>query len=260
MAVLPLIALTREVSASIAACQLTHLERQSIDLERARAQHAEYESALTRLGCEIRRLPGGPNMPDSVFIEDAAIVVDEIAVITHPGAVSRRVETAEVASVLSEYRSLVHVAAPGTIDGGDVLIVGRRVFVGRTRRTNDDGIEQLRRAVAPFGYTVAPRAVRGCLHLKSAATALDETTLLVNRRWVDVDEFTDFDLVDVDVSEPMAANIVRVGDRFVYSAAFPRTLERLIDRGCDVTPLDVSELAKAEGAVTCCSVIFRPHV
>jgi len=245
------------VSPAIVNCQLTHLARAPIDVQRARVQHSDYEQALERLGCTVTRLPGGADLPDSVFIEDIAIVFDEVAIITRPGAVSRRAEIAEVAAAVSRHRPVVHVVAPGTIDGGDVLAVGRSVFVGRTSRTNDAGIEQLRTALAPYAYRVRPATVRGCLHLKSAITALDDRTLLANRRWILEEEFADFDLVDVDTAEPMGANIVRVGPNLLYAAAFPRTLDLLQGRGYAAVTIDVSEIAKAEGAVTCCSLIFQ---
>jgi dimethylargininase len=251
-----LLAITRDVSPAIINCQLTHLAREPINVEKARAQHADYERALERAGCQVKRLSAGADMPDSVFIEDVAVVFDEIAVITRPGAVSRRPETTDVARVLSHQRPIVQIVAPGTLEGGDVLVVGRSVFVGRTSRSNDAGIGQLRAAIASYGYAVVPATVQGCLHLKSAITALDDRTLLANRRWIAEDEFADFELVDVNAAEPMAANIVRVGNELVYAAAFPRTLEQLEKRGYAVATVDVSEIAKAEGAVTCCSLIF----
>ena len=251
-----LTAITRDVSPAIANCQLTHLVREPIDVEKARAQHADYERALGRLGCRVSRLAAGAAMPDSVFIEDVAVVFDEIAVITRPGAASRRPETTDVSRVLSHHRPIVQIVAPGTLDGGDVLVVGRSVFVGQSRRSNDAGMGQLRAAIASYGYSVVPATVRGCLHLKSAITALDGGTLLANRRWIAEDEFARFELVDVDPREPMAANVVRIGDKLLYAAGFPRTLERLEQRGYAVTTVDVSEIAKAEGAVTCCSLIF----
>jgi len=250
------IAITRGVSASIARCELTHLERTPIDLELARAQHLEYERTLGRLGCDVRRLPTSEDWPDGVFVEDAAVVLDEVAVVTRPGAASRRGETAAVADVLSTYRRLAYIVAPGTLDGGDVLTVGRSIFVGLSSRTNSEGIEQMRRAVEPFGYTVSTATVEGCLHLKSAATAVDDATLLVNRRWIVDREFGSLELVDVDPDEPMAANVARVGPNLLYPSAFPRTRERLERRGFAPAIVDVSELAKAEGAVTCCSLIL----
>jgi dimethylargininase len=250
-----LIAITREVSPSIATCELSYLPRQPIDLDRARAQHAEYERALERLGCTVHRLPAGADMPDSVFVEDIAVVVDEIAIVMRPGATSRRAEVPAVAEMLSSCCQLVTLEMPATMDGGDVLVVGRSIFAGRTSRTNDEGIEQLRQAVRPLGYSVTGASVRGCLHLKSAITALDDQTVLINRQWASEEEFAGFELVDVDPSEPAAANVMRVGAHLLCAAAFPRTRARVEQRGYAVTTIDVSELAKAEGAVTCCSLI-----
>jgi dimethylargininase len=240
-------------------CELTHLARQPINVERARAQHADYERALERLGCTVERLPAGSQMPDSVFVEDIAVVFDELAIVTRPGARSRRGEVPGVAEAVAHHRPIVRIAEPGTIDGGDVLVVGRSVFIGRTSRTNQSAIDQMRTLLAPHGYTVRACAVRDCLHLKSAVTALDDHTLLANRRLIDDAEFEEFVIVDVDSSEPMAANIVRVGPRLLGAAAFPETRKILAERGYDVTVVDVSEIAKAEGAVTCCSLIFVNH-
>jgi dimethylargininase len=253
---MPLKALTREVSPAIVRCELTHLARAPIDLENARAQHADYERALKTLGCDVLRLASGPEMPDSVFIEDVAIVLEELAIITRPGAPSRRAECAEVEQALAAYRPLVRIEAPGTVDGGDVLVVGRTVLVGASSRTNRDGIDQLRKHVAKCGYSVRPITVTGCLHLKSAVTGVSDDQLLINRQWVHAEEFGKFEMIDVDPEEAYGANVVRVSDRLLYQNAFPRTRDRLEARGLDVTSVDVSELAKAEGAVTCCSLIF----
>jgi len=251
------VAITRAVSSAIASCELTHLERTSIDLERAREQHRGYEQALIAAGAVVERLESDGEMPDSVFVEDAAIVFDELALITRPGAASRRRETVAVADALAEYRPLAAIEPPATVDGGDVLVVGRDVFVGLSTRTNNAAVEQIRALLAPHGYGVSALAVRGCLHLKSAVTALDDSTLLVNRQWIDGSPFDRFALVDVDPSEPSAANALRLPDRLIFPAAFPRTAERLAARGFRVEPVDASELAKAEGAVSCCSLIVR---
>lgn len=252
-----LIALTREVSPAIVRSELTHMPRVAIDVAVARAQHAEYERALASLGCSVRRLPAGPEMADAVFVEDTAVVFDEIAIITRPGAESRRAEIAQVEETLKHHRLLGHIEAPGTVDGGDVLLAGRAVFVGASSRTNRAGIEQLRRLVEYFGYSLEAVDVRGCLHLKSAVTVLSDGTLLMNREWVRPDAFGALDIVDVHADEPRGANIVRVDDQLLYSAAFPRTRERLEHRGHRVMCVDVSEIAKAEGAMTCCSLIFE---
>lgn len=252
-----LLALTRDVSPALAQCELTHLSRVPIDVGVARAQHAAYERALARLGCTVRRLEAGPDMPDSVFIEDIALVFAELAVATRPGAESRRAETAAVEAALGKHRRLVRIEPPGTLDGGDVLVAGRKVFVGCSSRTNLAAVEQLRTLLAPSGYSVAAVRVTGCLHLKSAVTSLGDGALLVNRAWTPVEPFAGFELVDVHPDEASAANALPVGGGLIFPAAFPRTRERLERRGLEVRTVDASELAKAEGAVTCCSLVFE---
>lgn len=252
-----LMAITREVSASIERCALTHLSREPIDLERARAQHAAYEWALVDAGCTVRRLGTTDALADSVFVEDVAIVCDELAIVTRPGAESRRQETTAVADWLSHVRPVRFVEAPATLDGGDVLMVGRQVFVGLSERTTEDGASQLRHLLAPHGYEVVAVRVDGCLHLKSAVTALSEDTLLINRAWTAAAAFEGFTLIDVDPGEPYAANALGVAGRVLYPASFPRTRGRLEQHGFDVRTLEVGELAKAEGALTCCSLIFN---
>jgi dimethylargininase len=250
------VALTRAVSPAIDRCELTHLRRQPIDLAAARAQHGAYEDRLRDAGCRVVQLASGNDMPDAVFIEDIALVFDELAVVTRPGAESRRCETPAVVDALRAYRELVFIDSPGTMDGGDVLSIGRRVFVGESSRTNAAAIAQLEATLGPRGYSVHPVRVDGCLHLKSAATLVADVVLLVNRAWVKPDSFGPLTVVDVDPAEPAAANALRIGDRVIYPTAFPGTRRRLEARGIRVDAVDVSELAKAEGAVTCCSLIF----
>jgi dimethylargininase len=252
-----LVAIVREVSRSIAQCELTHLDRQPIDLERARRQHEAYRQALLGMGCRVEILGADDSMPDSVFIEDTAIVTDEVAVVTRPGAATRRGETAAVRMALSHYRPLAEVTAPATLDGGDVVVAGRRVLVGQSSRTNAEGVEQLARALAPFGYQTRAVPLTRCLHLKSAVTALDDETLLIDPEWASPLDLPGFEFVEIDPREPGAANIVRVGPTYLFAQAFPRTLERLQRHGLDVTTTPCDELAKAEGAVTCCSLVFQ---
>jgi dimethylargininase len=254
---MPKVALTREVSPALAGCELTHLARVPIDVEAARAQHRAYERALEDAGYRIERLTSGADMPDSVFIEDIAIVLDELAIVARPGAVSRRAEASAVAAALEPYRPLAIIAAPATLDGGDVLTVGKRLFVGVSTRTNAEAARQLRRILGPHGYSVCEVTVAGCLHLKSAVTALDDRTLLVNPDWIPAAAFTGYDLVAVDPDEPSAANALRLDDRIIFPSAFPRTAARLRAHGCRIVTVDASELAKAEGAVTCCSLIVN---
>jgi len=252
-----MIALVREVSPTIALCELTHLAREPLDPARAVAEHHRYVRLLGELGCDLRWVPSAPALPDAVFVEDTAVVVDEIAVITRPGAASRRPETTSMAAALAGYRQLAVIDAPGTLDGGDVLRVGRTLFVGRSARTNDDGIAQLARHLAPYGYRVHAVETRGCLHLKTAVTEVADGTLLLNPGWVDGRVFGDLALVEVDPAEPSAANALRLGGAVVHAAAWSRTRERLERHGVRTIPIDVSELAKAEAGVTCCSVIFE---
>jgi dimethylargininase len=250
-----LIALTRAVSPTLADCELTHLDRTPIDVARAIEQHGQYEATLSALGCTMQRVPAAPDNPDAVFIEDTAVVLDEVAVITRPGAESRRTEVAAVADALAPFRALVRILEPGTLDGGDVMLVGRMLYVGRTLRSNDDGVAQLARAVAPHGYTVVPVEVHGCLHLKSAVTALDDTTVLCNPQWVSPESFAPLRTLTVDPNEPSAANVVRVGSTLLAADAYPHTNALLEAQGYAVVTVPADELAKAEGAVTCCSLL-----
>ena len=250
------VALTRAVPESLARCELTHLERQPIDIARAEAQHDDYEAALRSLGCTVRRAPSAHHLPDSVFVEDIALVLDDIAIITHPGAASRRPEREGIASVLSEYRTLAWIEPPATIDGGDVLRVGKTLYVGLSTRTNDDGARALERIGAPCGYTVKAIQTTKCLHLKSAVTAIDDRRLLCNPAWVDARLFDELDILAVHADEPHAANVLRVGNGMICAAAHQRTNDLLRRHGYQVCAVDVSELAKAEAGVTCCSVII----
>jgi len=251
------IAVTREVSPALGHCELSYVPREAIDVARASAQHRDYLRALEALGCRLLTLPVEPALPDSVFVEDVAIVLDEVAVLTRPGALSRRAEVASVAEVLRRYRPVLAIEAPGTLDGGDVLRVGRALYVGESARSNAEGMAQLREVLAGYGYTVQGVPIRGCLHLKSAVTPLSNDTLLLQPKWVDRDRFADFRVIEIDPAEPHAANVLRIGDALVMPASFPRTRQRLLDAGFHVIAVDVSELQKAEGAVTCCSLVFR---
>jgi len=250
------IALTRAVSPTLAQCALTHLEREPIDIAVAQAQHAQYERCLAELGCTVLRAPAAPDLPDAVFIEDTAIVLDEVAIITRPGAASRQPETAAVAQTLAVYRPLHTLEPPGTLDGGDVLHLGRVLYVGVSSRSNAAGIAQLRAAVTPYGYNVIPVSFTGCLHLKSAVTRVGPETLLGNRAWVAPDVFTGMAWVDVAPAEPHAGNALLLGETVVYPQAYPQTRARLEAQGIPVKTVDVGELAKAEGGVTCCSLLF----
>ena len=252
-----LIALTREISPRLAECELTHLAREPIDVARARDEHAAYEAALREAGAEVRRVEPAPEQPDSVFVEDTAVVLDELAIICRPGAASRRAETAAMSAVLRGLRPVVAILAPGTLDGGDVLRAGRRLFVGRSARTNADGIRQLSAIARSAGYEVVPVSFTGCLHLKTAATLVDDGVALVNPAWVAPSAIAPLETIAVDPGEPFAANALRIGKIVIHPAEFMRTRERLEARGIRVRTVPAGELAKAEGGVTCCSVVVE---
>jgi dimethylargininase len=245
------------VSRALASCELTHVPRSPIDVDLAREQHGRYEACLESLGCTLVRLPESPDEPDSVFVEDAAVVVDEVAVATRSGAASRRGEVEPVAAAHAAHREVVPIEAPGTLEGGDVLRIGKTVWVGLSSRTNREGIAQLRAVLEPHGYRVVSVPVTRCLHLKSAVTQAGEGAVLLHPGWVPAERFASLERIEVDESEPMAANGLLVGGTLLYPRVFPRTAERLAKRGIPILEVDVSELQKAEGAVTCCSIVFE---
>lgn len=252
-----LLACTRAVSPTLADCELTHLGRQPLDVARAVQEHAAYEALLARLGATVQRLPPEPGLPDAVFVEDTATVLDEIAIITRPGAASRRPEIGSTASALAAHRPLAHIQAPGTLDGGDVLVAGRRLYVGLSTRTSRAAVEQLAGTLRPLDYEVIPVAFAGCLHLKSGVTRVADGLLLVNPDWVDPKVFRGHRAVAVDPAEPHAANALALGGAVIHPAHHPRTRARLEAEGLRVEPLAMTELAKAEAGVTCCSLLLR---
>jgi dimethylargininase len=251
------IAITRAVSPNMGDCELEYYQRQPMDIARAEAQHRAYEACLEELGAKVISLKAEPALPDSVFVEDPAVVVDEVAVIARMGAASRRPEAESLAAALAPYRPLRRIEAPGTLEGGDVIRAGRKVFAGLSHRTNVEGIRQLAAHLGPLGYTVIPVSVHGCLHLKSACCWLGDDAMLVNRGWCDTAAFENFRLIDVAPEEPAAGNVLPLGGSVVISAAFPATAGPLAQKGYRVWALDISELAKAEGAITCSSLIFE---
>jgi len=241
----------------MARCELSHIAREPIDLSLAREQHRVYEQTLGELGCEVCSLPEERDLADCVFVEDTAVVVAELALLARSGAVSRRAEVPAVATLLKPHRRLERIVPPGTLDGGDVLVLGRRVFVGSSGRTDRAAFEQLESLLGPLGYEMVAIPVRRCLHLKSAVTRIGENRVLANRDWIDADLFPGIEIVDVHPREAGAANVLIVGDRVICATGFPRTRDRLAEAGVDVREVDLSELAKAEGGVTCCSIVYE---
>jgi dimethylargininase len=251
-----LTAITRAVSPGIVHCELTFVPRQPIDLAKAQSQHRAYQRALEKAGARVISLPAEPALPDSMFVEDPALVLDELAVIFPLGTETRRAEAVSIAQALSKFRKLAHIELPGAAEGGDILRIGRRLFTGLSSRTNGEGIRQLGAILAPYGYEVLGVSVTGCLHLKSAVTYIGRNTLLANRAWFDTKPFSGFEWIDVDPQEPHAANALLLGDTVIFPASFPLTRAHLEARGFEVAPLDISELQKAESGLTCSSLLF----
>ena len=251
-------ALCRAVSPAMLDCELSFIDREPIDLGLANTQHSAYVQALRGLNVDVIELPAEATLPDSVFVEDTVLLFDELAVMTHPGAQSRRGEVASIEVAFSSYREIIaRIFEPGTLDGGDVLQIGKRVFVGLSQRSNQAAIEQLSACLTPFGYQVIAVPMQDCMHLKSSVTALSDDTVLINPDWVDVGYFKDYRQICVANTEPHAANVVRVYGAILMPSNFPETQALIQAAGFVVHTVDVSELQKAEGAVTCCSVLFN---
>lgn len=257
-------ALLRTPASSLAeACALTFIERQPIAMPRILAEHAAYAEVLRRRGLQVTVLPALPAFPDSVFVEDNLVAVDEAVVLTRPGSASRLGEIEAIAAAAADWaqpRPLLRLQAPATLDGGDVLRIGSRLWVGLTTRSNLDAVLQLRTLLQPFGYRVDAVSVPGSLHLKTACTALDEETLLVNPRWIDPAALGRFRLIEVDAGEAFAANVVRCQGWLLANAAFPRTLEKIAlhasRQGIAVETVELSEFGKAEAGLSCLSSLL----
>jgi len=251
-----LTAVTREISPAMNRCELSYLERVEIDIAKAAEQHRQYEACLRAMGAEVISLPAEAELPDSVFVEDPAVVVDEVAVLTRPGAESRRLEGQSLAKTLARFRPLRWMQAPATLEGGDVMRAGKTFYVGASARTNAAGMAQLAEELKPYGYEVKPVEVRGCLHLKSGCCYLGEGTVLANRDWVDTEALAGLRIVEVAPDEPWAANILTIGADALMPAGFPATAEIVERLGWKVRTTDISELRKAEAGVTCSSLLF----
>jgi dimethylargininase len=250
-----MLALVRSVSPQLAQCELSHIAREPIDGARAERQHRTYTEALAALGCTVQWLAPLPQHPDGVFVEDTALVLPEVAVVMRPGVASRRGEVASAAEALAQYRRAIDISAPACLEGGDILTIGRRVFVGASARSNGAGRSQLRRVLEPFGYSVADVPLRGCLHLKSACTFIPPDVVLANRAWVDPAQFGVARVIDV--VEPYGANTLTVAGVTLVSTLYPRTQQLLQEAGVRTQALEVSELHKAEAALTCMSLIVE---
>jgi dimethylargininase len=253
-----LIALTHPPSDALEAGERTFVGRDPIDIAEARRQHDAYVDTLVACGVQhVVRLDVNRDLPDSTFIEDTALVLDEVAIQTSMGAESRRREPAGIAPAVREYREVVPIELPATLEGGDIVVAGRTLLVGLTLRTNEAGVRALERIVALYGYRVIGVRPRGALHLKTACCSVDDQTLLINPAWIDRAELRGFELIPIVATEPFGAEVTRVGPKLVIAAETPRTADILRSRGHDVRLTPLGEFAKAEGGPTCLSLIFR---
>lgn len=250
-------ALVHAVSPHINRCVLTYLDRTPIDVDKARAQHRTYCEFLQQHGVEVVELTGNLELPDSVFIEDTAVIFDEVAVMAQMGLDSRKPEVAAVEKYLRKDRPVVKIEPPAVLEGGDVVQIGNQVFVGHSKRTNDAGIAALQNLLKPYDYEVITVNVSNALHLKTACTAVSNRTLLVNPAWVDIRHFVDFNVITVAEEEPWAANALRVGDTVCLHKGFPQTIQIMRELDFRVAPLDISEFIKAEAGLTCLSLLYE---
>lgn len=247
------IALVRPPTEDLADGIVTHIDRTPVDVDLARRQHDAYCRALRDAGWSPIEVTPAPGCPDAVFIEDAVIVVDGTAIVGRSGAASRRPEVdGALAAVTDLGLPVVRLTEPATLDGGDVLQAGHRIYVGRSGRTNAEGIRQLRAAVEPFGRTVVPVRLRDVLHLKSAITALPDGTFVGLPELFDPGVFPEVR----PVSEEGGAHVVLLGgDEILMASSAPRTAEYFADLGFSVRTVDISEYERLEGCVTCLSVL-----
>jgi len=252
-----LTALTHQPSPALQDCELTFLPHQKIDLALASRQHRDYCTMLKNCGAEIITLHDNLTLPDSVFVEDPVVVFDEIAIMTSMGVASRRRETAAIESFFRSYRQTQRICLPAKLEGGDVLQIGKTVYVGLSSRTNGQGIAALRRIMKPLGYQIIPVTVRGCLHLKTGCTALDTNTILAHPEWLDLSPFQNLEIIRIPVEEPFGANILPIHDTICMNRAFPKTEQLVRDLGYKVISTDISEFVKAEAGLTCMSVLFN---
>jgi dimethylargininase len=251
-----MIALTHVISPNIDQCELSFLERSPINYRRAVEQHEHYCDLLRDCGLEVIELSMNRSFPDSTFIEDTAVVFDELAIMASMGVESRRGEIPGVESVLGYYRDIKHIRLPATLEGGDVLSIENKVFVGISPRTNISGFETIKEILEPFGYQVIPLAVNGCLHLKSACVAVDDETLLVNPRWLDLQPLRDFRIIPVPEDEPAAVNSLWINSTICMHSGHQKTIDLLANLKFSIKVVDISELLKAEAGMTCSSMIF----
>jgi dimethylargininase len=255
---MPLIGITHVPPHTLELGERTYVSRTPIDMPLALRQHAAYCALLRELGADVRTLETNASHADAVFVEDTALVLDEVAIMMMPGAKSRRQEPHGIEREISKYRSIRRIELPATIDGGDIFVVGKRIFVGASQRSNAGGAQELAELVEPFGYSVRRVGLRDCLHLKSASCPLPDGSILANPEWLaDVGEFGGLSVHQIAREEPFAADVATIGETVIMSETNPRTADIVRSLGFQVRATALSEFEKAEGGVTCLSILFH---
>lgn len=252
-----LTAITHIPSPSLNQCELTFLSPQPIDIDKAIIQHKSYCDMLRRCGLNVITLDKNSSLPDSVFVEDTALVLDELGLMMSMGIVSRQEEMRVIETELTKFRSIKNIKLPARLEGGDILRIDKSLYVGFTSRTNIKGVRALEESVKQYGYSVIGVNVPGCLHLKTGCTALDDQTILINPEWIDLKPFEDFNRIVVPNGEPFAANILRLGNTVCMHSGFVKTRQMVEQLGYDIEVIDISEFLKAEAGLTCMSLIFN---
>jgi len=219
-------------------------------------QHEAYASLLKSLGLELIILKADNGYPDGYFVEDVAVVAPEVAIITNPGAPTRQGEEDTIEPVLANFKKIERIWPPGTVEGGDVLMINKHFFVGISERTNEEGFNQFGRIVESFGYTCTPVPVGAGLHLKSSVSYVGKNTLLLSGDFEAREEFEAYEKIVLDEAESYAGNTLFVNDTLIMPAGFPRTKEDLQKLGQPIIELDVSEARKMDGGLTCMSLRF----
>ena len=249
-------AIVREVPESYAGCIRPAGSSDPIDVDLADTQHGAYCDVLLGLGLELIRLDADERYPDCCFVEDTAIIAGGLAIIARIGADSRVGEEAAVRERLREHMEVHELENPARIDGGDVLVIGDRVYVGLGGRTNRDALDQVRRLLEPAGCEVIPVALSDVLHLKSACTYLGNGHILMRSGFPERALFDQYRMVEVPREEGYAANCLSVRGRVLVSAGYPRTRDLIEAAGFETIEIEMSEFRKGQGSLTCLSKVF----
>lgn len=249
-------AIVRDVPESFNRCVSNSNTYDDIDTELAKLQHQQYCKTLSLLGINLIRLDTDDSLPDCCFTEDTAVIIDDLAIITSPGIESRVAETIALEKTLALYKGIFRISQPGTIEGGDVLRIERTLYIGISSRTNSEGIRQMAAILEPRGYCIVPVEIRNTLHLKSVCTYLGNGLIIVAEGYFDLNIFSGFEKIIVPEEEAYCANCLSVNRRVIIPKGFPKTKELLEEKGLLVIELEMSEFRKADGALTCLSVIF----